>query len=186
MRHSLVITACVAALVAGAGLASAQGMKEQPLAPAPEQKAPEGKTDRQKAPPKKVEAVKPGPTAQTPQTPTSPTPQKPIAATPAPAPSERTGAAPTETKPGAPAALSSERHAKFRETIRSEKVEPVTDVHFSITVGEAIPRTVRRHRLSHVILEFAPQYEGYEYILVGDDILIVDPRTLRIVAVIPA
>ena len=26
----------------------------------------------------------------------------------------------------------------------------------------------------------------YAYILVGDDILIVDPRTLRIVAVIPA
>jgi hypothetical protein len=185
MKHTLVITACVAALVAGAGLASAQGMKEQPLAPAPEQKAPEGKTDRQKAPPKKVEAVKPGPTAQTPaQTPV--TPQKPIAATPAPAPSERTAATPTETKPGAPATLSSEHHAKFRDTIRSEKVEPVTDVHFSITIGEAIPRTVHRHRLSPVILEFAPQYEGYEYILVGDDILIVDPRTLKIVAVISA
>jgi Protein of unknown function (DUF1236) len=26
----------------------------------------------------------------------------------------------------------------------------------------------------------------YEYILVGDEILIVDPRTFRIVAVIPA
>jgi hypothetical protein len=32
----------------------------------------------------------------------------------------------------------------------------------------------------------APHYRDYEYILVGDDILIVDPRTLRIVAVISA
>jgi hypothetical protein len=35
-------------------------------------------------------------------------------------------------------------------------------------------------------MEYAPQYRGYEYILVGDEILIVDPRTLRIVAVIAA
>jgi hypothetical protein len=30
------------------------------------------------------------------------------------------------------------------------------------------------------------QYRGYEYFLVGDDILIVDPRTLKLVAVIAA
>jgi hypothetical protein len=36
------------------------------------------------------------------------------------------------------------------------------------------------------IVEYAPEYRDYEYILVGDEILIVDPRTLRIVAVIAA
>jgi hypothetical protein len=35
-------------------------------------------------------------------------------------------------------------------------------------------------------MEYAPQYRGYEYILVGNEILIVDPRTMRIVAVIDA
>jgi hypothetical protein len=35
-------------------------------------------------------------------------------------------------------------------------------------------------------MEYAPQYRGYEYVLVGDEILIVDPRTMRIVAVIAA
>jgi hypothetical protein len=35
-------------------------------------------------------------------------------------------------------------------------------------------------------MEYAPQYRGYEYILVGDQVLIVDPRTLQIVAVIDA
>jgi Protein of unknown function (DUF1236) len=35
-------------------------------------------------------------------------------------------------------------------------------------------------------MEYAPQYRDYEYILVGDQILVVDPRTLRIVAMIPA
>jgi Protein of unknown function (DUF1236) len=59
-------------------------------------------------------------------------------------------------------------------------------VQFSITVGEAVPRTVHRYRFPVSIVEYAPQYRDYEYILVGDQILVVDPRTLRIVAVIPA
>jgi hypothetical protein len=31
-----------------------------------------------------------------------------------------------------------------------------------------------------------PQYRGFDYCLVDDEIVIVDPRTLEIVAVIPA
>ena len=57
---------------------------------------------------------------------------------------------------------------------------------FSITVGEIVPGTVHLYSLPVSILEYAPQYRDYEYILVGDEILIVDPRTLGIVAVIAA
>jgi len=59
-------------------------------------------------------------------------------------------------------------------------------VQFSITVGEVIPGTVHLYSLPVSVMEYAPQYRDYEYILVGDDILIVDPQTLRIVAVIAA
>ena len=52
---------------------------------------------------------------------------------------------------------------------------------FSTTVGEIVPGTVHLYSLPVSILEYAPQYRDYEYILVGDEILIVDPRTLRIV-----
>ena len=98
-------------------------------------------------------------------------------------------AAPVESKAGAPAALSAEHLTKIRETIRSEKVAALTDVHFSVTIGESIARTVHLYRLPPRIVEYAPQYGDYEYILVGDvgdEILIIDPRTLVIVAVIPA
>jgi hypothetical protein len=91
-----------------------------------------------------------------------------------------------ETKSGPPAALSSEQHAKIRDTLRVEKSERLTSVPFSHKVGEAIPGTVHLYALPVSIMEYAPQYRGYEYILVGDEILIVDPRTLRIVAVIDA
>jgi hypothetical protein len=59
-------------------------------------------------------------------------------------------------------------------------------VQFSTTVGTVIPGTVHRYDLPVSVLEYAPQYRGYDYILVGDEILIVDPRTLTIVAVIAA
>jgi hypothetical protein len=225
MRNTLMITASVAALVAAGGLAFAQGMnehREQPAAAAPEQKAPEGKTDRQKLNvPQKSESVKPAPTAQAPEGKTDQklnAPQKSESVKPAPSaqlPEKPTGAqsesvgqgggtqpsqhnaqtpseraapntARAESTLSAPAALSTEHRAQIRDTIRSEKVAPVTGVQFSVTIGETVPRTVHRNRLPPRIIEYVPQYRGYEYILVGDDILIVDPSTLRIVAVIPA
>ena len=211
MKKILMITASVATVVAG-GLASAQGVNEQrerPAQAAPEQKAPTGKADRQKpSEPQKSESMKPATTAQAPEGKTdekTKAPQKSESVKPGPtaqAPDKPTGsksesmeeggraapkdAARAESKPDAPAALSTEHHAQFRETIRSEKVAPLNDVHFPVTIGEAVPRTIHLNRLPAPILEYAPQYRGYEYILVGDDILIVDPRTLRIVAVIAA
>jgi Protein of unknown function (DUF1236) len=230
-RSTLLITVAAAALVAGAGLASAQGMNERREAPAAahDQKAPEGKTDRQQgSAPQQSDKAKPAPSAQAPDkakpapsaqapdkakpapsaqapdkakpAPSAQAPEKPIGSKPQtttgqggaaqPSQSPKQGAAPStaagETKSAAPAALSTEQHAKIRQTLRGEKAERLTNVNFSITVGEAVPRTVHRYRLPVSIMEYAPQYRDYEYILVGDEILIVDPRTLRIVAVIPA
>jgi len=91
-----------------------------------------------------------------------------------------------DTKSGAPAALSTEQHAKFRDALRGEKSERLTDVHFSTTVGEVVPDSVHLYVLPVSVAEYAPQYRDYEYIQVGDEILIVNPRTLRIVAVIAA
>jgi hypothetical protein len=59
-------------------------------------------------------------------------------------------------------------------------------VKFSISIGEEVPTTVHFHRLPARIVEYAPQYRDFDYILVGDDILIVDPQSHRIVAVITA
>jgi hypothetical protein len=170
--------------------------KSQSAKPAPTAQAPEGKIDRKLNAPQKSESVKPAPTAQASDKPTG-AKSETVGQVGGPLPSQRNAptlsertapneAARAESKLNAPAALSTEHHAQFRDTIRSERVAPLNDVRFSITIGEAVPRKVHLNRLPPRILEFAPQYRGYEYILVGDDILIVDPRTLRIVAVIAA
>jgi hypothetical protein len=247
MRHTLLATVAATALIAGAGLASAQGPgenREAPGAATHEPKAPGGKTDQQpnsvpqqksqapnaqapmklaptaQAPAKETPAPtaqapmkeKPAPTAQAPvkenpaPTAQAPMKEKPAETAQAPAavkpqaaehggnaqtsepPNSRMapGTAKDETKSGPPAALSSEQHAKIRDTLRIEKSERLANVPFSTKVGEAVPGTVHLYVLPVSIMEYAPQYRGYEYILVGNEILIVDPRTMRIVAVIDA
>ena len=180
-RNTLLITVATAALMAGSGLVSAQDMKgnrEAPAAAAADQKAPVGKTDQH---PASLPQKSSPPTAQAPlKEKTAPTAQAPAKEKPAPS------VAKDETKSGAPAALSAEQHAKIWSTLRGEKAERLTNVEFPTTVGGVIPGTVHLYRLPVSIVEYAPQYRGFEYILVGDEILIVDPRTLRIVAVIAA
>ena len=59
-------------------------------------------------------------------------------------------------------------------------------MNFSLSVGTEVPRTVRLHRLPREIVEVEPRWRPYEFILVGDEIVIVNPRNFEIVAVMPA
>jgi uncharacterized protein DUF1236 len=146
--------------------------------------------------PHKTEAVKPAPNAQLPAKPAgvkSETSGQGTGMQPAQrdttTPNDRfapKGPAQADAQHAAPAPLSAEHHAKIWEAVRGEKPAPFTGARFSITVGEAVPQAVHLNRLPVRVIEFAPQYRGYEYVLVGDEIVIVDPRTHRIVAVIPA
>jgi hypothetical protein len=201
-RNTLLVTVATAALMVGAGLAFAQDSKENreaPAAAAHDQTTPPGKMGQQ---PGSLPQKTPPPTAQAPTKDTAEKPtaqQQPAVSNPgtaghgsagqaseSPNPHMAPSAAKDEAKSGPPAALSSEQHAKIRDTLRDGKAERLTNVHFSTTVGEVIPETVHLYVLPVSIVEYAPQYRDYEYILVGDEILIVDPRTLRIVAVIAA
>ena len=56
----------------------------------------------------------------------------------------------------------------------------------SISVGTRLPREVEIRPLPAAVIEIVPQYRGYHYVLVGEQIVIVDPDTLEIVAVLAA
>jgi hypothetical protein len=59
-------------------------------------------------------------------------------------------------------------------------------VDFSVNVGTVVPRTIKLAPIPTTIVEIEPTWRGFEYFLVGDEIVVVDPATLRIVAVLPA
>ncbi len=62
----------------------------------------------------------------------------------------------------------------------------VDHVDFNLSVGTAVPRSVRFVAVPSTIVEIEPTWRGYDYFMVGDQIVIVDSRSLEIVAVIDA
>jgi cytoskeletal protein RodZ len=190
IKNSLLITAAVATLAAGANLVLAQGVNERrdvPAAATPAQKAPEGKIDQKGVGPQKVESPKPAPNAQAPAkvnpaplaqapekaapaphaqgsettkpvttgqapdkahpAPTAQAPDKATTSTPQNAQAPSKGAAPNPaaergSKSDTSVVVSSEQHVKIREMLRGENNERLTNVSFSISVGQAIPQTV--------------------------------------------
>jgi len=62
------------------------------------------------------------------------------------------------------------------------------DFRAKVIVGTHIDQRHRRHlhRLTPAILAFAPIYAGYSYLVVDDEICIVDPATYYVVDVIPS
>jgi Protein of unknown function (DUF1236) len=87
---------------------------------------------------------------------------------------------------GAGAKLSGEQRTKITTVIRDQHVAPVTNVNFSISVGTRVPHDVRFYPLPTEVVTIYPEWRGYEFILVNDRIVVVDPRTFEIVAVIEA
>jgi len=81
--------------------------------------------------------------------------------------------------------LTTEQKTKIK-TVVKEKVhaQPVTNVNFSVSVGTVVPRTVHFYPLPAEVVEIYPQWRGYEFILVNDEIVIIEPSTFKIVAII--
>jgi hypothetical protein len=83
--------------------------------------------------------------------------------------------------------LSQDQRSRIQAVIGKEHAARFSgNEHFDITVGAKVPRDVHVAVLPEDIVTIVPEYRGFDYIVVGDNILIVDPVTLEIVAVIPA
>jgi hypothetical protein len=81
--------------------------------------------------------------------------------------------------------LTTEQRTKIRTVIKEKvHVQPLTHVNFSINVGTAVPRTVHFYPLPAEVVEIYPQWRGYNFVLVEDQIVIIDPSSYVIVAVI--
>ena len=83
------------------------------------------------------------------------------------------------------AKLSTEQRSKITTIIRSHKVEPAK-LNVTVSVGTRVPDSVHFYPLPAEVFVVYPEWRGYDYILVGDEILVIDPRTHEIVAIIEA
>jgi hypothetical protein len=71
-----------------------------------------------------------------------------------------------------------------RVVSRAPKRYSRNEINFNISVGSAIPDTFVIYDVPPTFVEIVPEYEGYDYIVVGDTLLIIDPDTREIVDVI--
>jgi hypothetical protein len=87
---------------------------------------------------------------------------------------------------GGSVSLTSEQKTKIRTTVleKGPKVDR-SKVSFNIAVGTTVPRSsVHFVTVPATLVEIYPQWRGYDYFVVGEEIVIVDPHTLQIVAVL--
>jgi hypothetical protein len=81
--------------------------------------------------------------------------------------------------------FTTEQRTRIRETVFKEKNAPrVSKAEFSIREGSVVPRTVKIIEVPDLIVEVHPEWRGFKYFIVNSELVIVEPDTLRIVAVI--
>jgi hypothetical protein len=80
--------------------------------------------------------------------------------------------------------LTTEQRTKIRQTVLAGgNVPRAANVKFSVSVGTVVPTSVHVVEVPSVIVEIHPQWRGFWYFVVGDEIIIVD-RNHKIVAIL--
>lgn len=100
------------------------------------------------------------------------------------APSRNAADTKSGSKESVVAKLDPQKKSQLTAAIDKVSVKPLTHVDFSVSVGVAVPRTVELRPVPTTIVEIVPQYRGYDFFVVRDEVVIVEPRTHKIVDVI--
>jgi hypothetical protein len=81
--------------------------------------------------------------------------------------------------------INDQQRARISKSVARLKVQPLNNLNFSLSVGTSVPRNVRLQRLPAAAVKVIPQYRGYNFVLARDEIVIVEPSSYKIVAVLP-
>lgn len=72
----------------------------------------------------------------------------------------------------------------MRERVERNEIRPERDLGVSVTVGAELPSRVQLQPVPREIASIRPQYRDYRYTVSDREIVIVDPRSRRVVEVI--
>lgn len=99
------------------------------------------------------------------------------------------GATSTEQRGGGAAnvSLNDQQRTQIRESVLNSRSAPrVSNVDFSVNVGTVVPRGhIHLVRVPETLIRIEPRWRHYLYFVYNDEIVIVDPRSMRIVDVLP-
>jgi hypothetical protein len=98
--------------------------------------------------------------------------------------------------------VSEDQHSQIKTAV-ARGTSPRVDrrlLNFSVSIGSRVPQSVRVVTLPDEIVRIVPQYRGFNYFIISyrtkdpggadyffvkDELVIIDPQTLEIVAIIP-
>jgi hypothetical protein len=87
---------------------------------------------------------------------------------------------------GSNVTLNTEQKTRIRQTVlNGSNVPRVNNVNFALNVGTVVPQNVRFAPLPPTLVEINPGWRSYEYFVVQEEIIIIDPHSRRIIAVLP-
>jgi len=101
--------------------------------------------------------------------------------------SKSTTSTTASTSAGGSVSLTSEQKTKIRTTVLTSGSAPKvsrSSVNFNIAVGTVVPRSVHFAAVPDTIIEIHPAWRGYRYFVVDEEIIIVEPSSFKIVAVL--
>ena len=81
--------------------------------------------------------------------------------------------------------INDQQRTRISQSISHLNVQPLNSVNFSLSVGTTVPRDVRLQPLPAEVVEVVPQYRGYNFVLVKEEIVVVEPSSYQVVAVLP-
>lgn len=82
--------------------------------------------------------------------------------------------------------LSEQQRTRIRSTVIDSRSAPrVGHVDFDVSVGTRVPRHIHFAAVPETLVRIQPEWRGYRYFVYEDEIVIVDPHDLTIVAVVP-
>ncbi len=80
--------------------------------------------------------------------------------------------------------LSNQQAARISDTLLTTASSAQTSVNVDVNVGEPLPGNVELMPLPPSVVSIVPEYRGYDYVVVHDEIVIVQPSTRKVVEVI--
>jgi hypothetical protein len=80
--------------------------------------------------------------------------------------------------------LSLEQQTKIADAITRDAGAPMQGAHFTLAVGNAVPADVPLRPLPATATAAAPQFRGASYVVIEEQIAIVDSTTRKILAVV--
>jgi len=83
--------------------------------------------------------------------------------------------------------LNEQQRGQIRDRVLAQRNIPrVRNVDVDVAVGTVIPRTVRLAPVPANIVRIFPRFRQDRIVIIEDEVVIVDPVTFRIIAVLPA